>query len=207
MNGPGKRRRQRRVLRAVHHRWWCDSRSRGATRGCELRRGDFLQRARPAVAALLLHVDKPPGELALTMTYPRADDSRRAFPLRRFFVPWAQRGADGCRGRPPHSNSRGWKTGYQRKTSSTARRCHPPHDQRRRQGRARSLELLRFRYQRQRVARHPLLGATRSTPISRLVSQTNNGAGAHQGGQRRERAAGSSSPTPRGRFTKSRAGT
>ena len=41
-----------------------------------------------------LHVDKPPGDLALTMTWSTADDSRpRAFPLRRFFVPWAQREA------------------------------------------------------------------------------------------------------------------
>ena len=41
-----------------------------------------------------LKLEKPAGDLALTMTWSTSDDPRpRAFPLRRFFVPWAQREA------------------------------------------------------------------------------------------------------------------
>ena len=41
-----------------------------------------------------LMIEKPTGDLALTMTWSTSDDPReRAFPLRRFFVPWAKREA------------------------------------------------------------------------------------------------------------------
>ncbi|HEY3899739.1 MAG TPA: ThuA domain-containing protein [Chthoniobacter sp.] len=41
-----------------------------------------------------LHVDKPAGDLVLNMTWSTADDPRpRAFPLRRFYVPYANREA------------------------------------------------------------------------------------------------------------------